>query len=157
MTNKRHIGSRGLALVKHFESCRLHAYKDPVGIWTIGWGHTGLKHNDGTVHKGRKIGEDEAHQLLSHDMRHFCQRVESLITIPLTDDQFDALVSFDFNTGSLAKSTLRQKLNAGDYEGAAMEFPKWNKAGGKVLRGLTRRRQSEQNLFLGKENYIIPA
>jgi GH24 family phage-related lysozyme (muramidase) len=79
------------------------------------------------------------------------------VKVPITDDQFGALVSFDFNTGSLHKSTLLKKLNAGDYEGAANEFPKWNKAGGQVLRGLTRRRKSEQNLFLGKEDYIIPA
>jgi len=153
----RQIKERGLALVKHFESLFLKAYQDPVGIWTIGWGHTGLKHNDGTVHKGRTISEEEAHALLAHDMMTFCERVENLITVVLTDDQFDALVSFDFNTGGLAKSTLRKKLNAGDYEGAAAEFPKWNKAGGKVLRGLTRRRKSEQNLFNGKEDYIIPA
>src|SRR5215472_16408041 len=113
----RQIKERGLALVKHFESLFLKAYQDPVGIWTIGWGHTGLKHNDGTVHKGRTISEEEAHALLAHDMMTFCERVENLITVVLTDDQFDALVSFDFNTGGLAKSTLRKKLNAGDYEG----------------------------------------
>jgi GH24 family phage-related lysozyme (muramidase) len=153
----RQIQHRGLELVKHFESLFLEAYLDPVGIWTIGWGHTGLKHNDGTVHKGRTITHEDAHELLRHDMETFAERVESLITVPLNDDQFDALVSFDFNTGGLAKSTLRKKLNAGDYDGAAAEFPKWNKAGGKVLRGLTRRRKSEQNLFNGKEDYIIPA
>jgi lysozyme len=152
----RHIKERGLDLVKHFESLFLKAYQDPVGVWTIGWGHTGLKHNDGTVHKGRAITEDDAHELLRHDMETFAERVAEFITVPLNDDQFDALVSFDFNTGGLAKSTLRKKLNAGDYEGAANEFPKWNKAGGKVLRGLTRRRKSEQNLFLGKADYIVP-
>jgi|SRR5262252_999770 len=153
----RIIGTRGLELVKHFESLRLYAYQDPVGVWTIGWGHTGLKHEDGTVHRGRKITEQEAENLLVHDMKHFCSRVEKLITVALTDDQFDALVSFDFNTGGLGKSTLRKLLNKGDYEGAAEEFPKWNKAGGKVLRGLTRRRKSEQNLFNGKEDYIVPS
>jgi len=153
----RQIKERGLNLVKHFESLYLTAYKCPGGAWTIGWGHTGLKHNDGTVHKGRTIGKEEAGELLKHDMAHFAQRIEKLVTVPLSDDQFDALVSFDFNTGGLAKSTLRKKLNAGDYEGAAAEFLKWNKAGGKVLRGLTRRRQSEQNLFNGKEDYIVPS
>ena len=153
----RLINKRGLELVKHFEGLHLYAYQDPVGIWTIGYGHTGLIHNDGTVRKGRVITEQEAENLLVHDMKYFSERVEKLITVPLTDDQFDALVSFDFNTGALHRSTLRTKLNNGDYEGAANEFPKWNKAGGKVLRGLTRRRKSEQNLFLGKEHYIEKA
>jgi len=153
----RLINKRGLELVKHFESLRLYAYLDPVGIWTIGYGHTGLIHKDGTVHKGRKITEQEAEDLLVHDMKHFSERVEKLIEVKLNDDQFDALVSFDFNTGGLGKSTLRKKLNSGDYVAAADEFLKWNKAGGKVLRGLTRRRESERNLFLGKKDYIVPA
>jgi lysozyme len=153
----RYIHQRGLELVKHFESLFLKAYKDPVGIWTIGWGHTGLRHNDGTVYKGREITEEDAHQLLRHDMESFSERVESLVKVVLTDDQFDALTSFDFNTGALHKSTLLKKLNKGDYDGAAGEFEKWNKAGGKVLRGLTRRRKSEKNLFLSKEDFIVPA
>jgi len=153
----RYINERGLDLVKHFESLYLKAYKCPGGAWTIGWGHTGLKHNDGTVYAGRTITEHQATELLRHDMETFCERVESFVTVPLNNDQFDALVSFDFNTGALHKSTLLKKLNSGDYAGAANEFPKWNKAGGKVLRGLVRRRESEQNLFLGKEKYIVPA
>jgi lysozyme len=151
----RLIGQRGLELVKHFEGLHLYAYKDPVGIWTIGYGHTGLRHNDGTVRKGRVITEQEAENLLVHDMKFFSARVEDLITVPLDQDQFDALTSFDFNTGGLAKSTLRKKLNAGDYDGAADELLKWDKAGGKVLRGLTRRRKSERNLFLGRKDYIV--
>jgi lysozyme len=148
---------RGIDLIKHFESLFLNAYQDPVGVWTIGWGHTGLKHKDGTVHKGRKITEAEATELLRHDLTGFAARVTKLVKVELNDDQFSALVSFDFNTGSLHKSTLLKKLNAGDYAGAADEFPRWNKAGGQVLRGLTRRRKSEQNLFLGKKDYIVPA
>src|SRR5215469_1896587 len=128
----RLINKRGLELVKHFEGLHLYAYQDPVGVWTIGYGHTGLIHKDGTVRKGRVISEQEAENLLVHDMKQFSERVEKLITVPLTDDQFDALVSFDFNTGGLGKSTLRKKLNAGDYQGAADELLKWNKAGGKV-------------------------
>src|SRR5215831_15903035 len=153
----KHRYQRGIDLIKHFESLFLKAYQDAVGVWTIGWGHTGLKHNDGTVHKGRVIDEAEATKLLTHDLRAFAERVQKLVKVKLTDDQFGALVSFDFNTGSLHKSTLLKKLNAGDYEGAAAEFPKWNKAGGQVLRGLTRRRKSEQNLFNGKEDNIVPS
>jgi GH24 family phage-related lysozyme (muramidase) len=153
----RTIKERGLELVKHFESLYLEAYKCPGGAWTIGWGHTGIRHNDGTVYAGRKITEGVAEELLHRDMAAFAERVESLVKVPLNNDQFDALVSFDFNTGALHKSTLLKLLNKGDYSGAAEEFPKWNKAGGKVLRGLTRRRNSEKNLFLGKDNFIIPA
>jgi lysozyme len=153
----RRISDRGLDLVKHFEGLHLKAYKDPVGIRTIGWGHTGLKHKDGTVHAGRSITRDKAEELLRYDMGVFEKRVNSLVKVPLTSDQFDALVSFDFNTGGLHKSTLLTKLNASDYNGAADEFLKWDKAGGRTLRGLTRRRKSERNLFLGKSPYIVSA
>jgi len=151
----RQIKQRGIELVKHFESLYLKAYKCPGGAWTIGWGHTGISHNDGTVFKGREITEGVAEELLKHDMESFAERVSNLVKVELNDDQFDALVSFDFNTGALHKSTLLKKLNKGDYDGAAGEFHKWNKADGKVLRGLTRRRQSEYNLFTGKEDYIV--
>jgi|SRR5215471_16130996 len=153
----RTIDKRGLDLVKHFEGLHLKAYRDPVGILTIGYGHTGIRHNDGSVHQGRVITKEEADNLLAYDMKFFGERVDKLVTVSLDQDQFDALTSFDFNTGALHKSTLLKKLNAGDYHGAADEFLKWNKAGGKVLRGLTRRRESERNLFLGKEHYIVKA
>lgn len=156
----RDIGLRGIQLVKHFESLFLEAYKDPVGIWTIGWGHTGLQHNDGTVRKGRVITEAKAEELLRYDMNQFEARVCALVKTPLTQDQFDALVSFDFNTGGLTlddgkPSTITRKLNARDYEGAANEFLRWDKAGGQVLKGLTRRRMSERNLFRGLTPFIV--
>jgi lysozyme len=150
----RQINERGLELVKHFESLFLDAYQDSVGVWTIGWGHTGLQHKDGTVYEGRMITKEEAESLLQYDMRQFEERVSTFVVVPLDDDQFSALVSFDFNTGGLAKSTLLRVLNEGNYFGAADQFLRWNKAGGKVLRGLTRRRQSERNLFLGGTPYI---
>lgn len=151
----RQISADGLALVKEFEGLYLKAYRDPVGIWTIGYGHTGLQHKDGTVFAGRVVTKDEADALLRYDMRQFEARVLSFVKVPLNDDEFAALVSFDFNTGGLGKSTLLKKLNAGDRSGAAAEFGKWNKAGGKVLRGLTRRRASERNLFLGRRPFIV--
>jgi lysozyme len=151
----RTINHRAEKLIKHFESLFLEAYQDPVGVWTIGWGHTGLTHKDGSVYRGLEITKEDAQRLFKHDMNHFESGVEKLVTVPLNDDQFGALVSFHFNTGSLGKSTLLKKLNKGDYAGAANEFPKWNKAGGKVLRGLTRRRKSEQNLFEGKTPFIV--
>ncbi len=154
----RNINQRTVDLVKHFESLFLKAYWDKTGeCWTIGWGHTGLQHKDGTVYKGREITEAKAEQLFRYDMDQFEQRVSSLVKADLNDDQFGALVSFDFNTGALHKSSLLTKLNKGDYDGAAAEFPKWNKSGGKVLRGLTRRRASEKQLFEGVADYIIPA
>jgi lysozyme len=153
-TANRQIGKRGLALIKHFEGCYLEAYRDAVGVLTIGYGHTGLSHNDGTVFKGRVVTPQDAQNLLSHDMRHFSARVEKLVRVPLNQDQFDALVSFDFNTGALHKSTLLRKLNNSDYEGAAQEFLKWDKAGGKTLAGLTRRRKCEAALFKGKTLYL---
>lgn len=152
---KRHISDDGLKLVKEFEGLYLKAYKDAVGVWTIGWGHTGLQHKDGTVSGGRMITKEKAEELLRYDMEQFERRVDSFVKVPLNDDEFAALVSFDFNTGALDRSTLLKKLNAGDRAGAADEFLKWNKAGGRVLRGLTRRRQSERNLFLGKRPFIV--
>lgn len=150
-TGERHISPTGLAMVKHFESFFPRAYQDAVGVWTIGWGHTGLTHQDGTVRPGRVITREEGERLLAHDMRQFEGDVSSLVKVPLAQHEFDALVSFAFNlgAGNLKSSTLLRKLNAGDLAGAAAEFLKWDKAGGKVLRGLTRRRNAEAAMFRG--------
>lgn len=153
--NGRQINERGIALVKHFESLRLTAYRDEVGVWTIGWGHTGLQHKDGTVYEGRTISVEKAEELLRYDMHQFESRVSTFVKVSITDDQFSALVSFDFNTGGLPKSTTLRKLNAGDDDGAADALLMWNKADGKELKGLTRRRMSERNLFLGKDPYVV--
>lgn len=139
----------GLSVIKHFEALYLRAYQCEAGVWTIGWGHTGIIHNDGTVFEGRVITEAEAEELLKHDLAKFEARVKRLVTVELKPCEFDALVSFDFNTGGLEKSTLLKKLNLGDLIGAAAEFPKWNKCQGRELRGLTRRRTIERALFLG--------
>ena len=152
----RKISADGLALIKEFEGLFLEAYQDGGGVWTIGWGHTGLVHNDGTVYRGRKITVEEAERLLAYDLRVFEARVERFITVPLNDDEFAALVSFDFNTGGLGDSTLRRLLNEGRRTEAAMQFPRWNKDNGRTIPGLTRRRQSERNLFLGKRPFIVP-
>lgn len=142
------ISDDGLMVVKHFEGLYLKAYVDPVGVWTIGYGHTGS-----AAHSGNIISEPEAENLLREDMGESEYFVERYIDFDLKQHQFDALVSFTFNVGggALAKSTLRKKLNSGDVEGAAAEFPRWNKGtvnGQKVvLPGLTRRRSSERFLF----------
>jgi lysozyme len=151
----RTVNAAGLELIKHFEGLYLSAYRCPAGVWTIGYGHTGLTHKDGTVKAGRKITKEQAEELLKHDLRKFADRVQDGCNVPLSDDQFSALVSFDFNTGGFLKSTLRTKLNAGDYKGAADQLLRWDKAGGKVLAGLVRRRKSERNLFLGVKPSIV--
>lgn len=142
------ISDGGLKIVKHFEGLFLKAYVDPVGVWTIGYGHTG-----DSAYSGNIISEPEAEELLRDDMSESEYFVERYIDVDLKQHQFDSLVSFTFNVGggALAKSTLRKKLNGGDFEGAAAEFPRWNKGtvnGEKVvLPGLTRRRSSERLLF----------
>jgi lysozyme len=152
MNDHLKISPAGLDLVKHFESFFAAAYWDKTGkCWTIGYGHTGLQHKDGTAYKGRRVTEMEARELLDYDMDQFEARVKAFVKVRLTQEQFDALVSFDFNTGSLHKSTMLRKLNAGDYAGASNEFPKWNRSGGQVLRGLTRRRKAEQAMFRGED------
>lgn len=138
---------KGLELIKHFEGFYSKAYRCPAGVWTIGWGHTGLQHKDGTVYPGRTVCKAEAEELLRYDLRQFEARVKRFVQVEVTQGMFDALVSFDFNTGALHKSTLLKKLNAGDEAGAAREFDKWTRGGGKVLKGLVRRRAAERKLF----------
>jgi lysozyme len=137
-----------VTLVKHFEGLFLKAYLCPAKVWTIGYGHTGLKHNDGTVKRGRKITSEQADVLLAADLTEkYAPDVRKLVKVPLKQHEFDALVSFHFNTGALGKSTLLKKLNQMDKGGAALEFMKWTRGGGKVLPGLVRRRKAEQYLF----------
>ena len=142
------VSTQCVDLVKHFEGLYLKAYLCPANVWTIGYGHTGLKHNDGTVKRGRVITEKQAEALLMQDLNtKYAPDVERLVKVPLDQHEFDALVSFHFNTGALGRSTLLKKLNAGDKAGAAAEFLKWTRGGGKVLPGLVRRRKAEQYLF----------
>ena len=139
------IGPQGLALIKSFEGLRLTAYLDSVGVPTIGYGHT----------KGVRMGDTctqaQADAWLAEDVRDAEACVNSAVTVPMTQAEFDALVSFTFNLGcgNLRKSTLLRLLNEGDRHGATVEFRKWDKAGGQVLAGLTRRRDAESRLFEG--------
>lgn len=137
------INEAGLNLIKDFEGCRLKAYLCPAGVWTIGYGHTqGVKPD-------MVISQLQAERFLRQDLKRFEDAVTSLVKVPITPNQFSALVSFAYNvgTGALYDSTLLRKLNKKDYKGAANEFLRWNKAGGKVLPGLTRRRIAEKDLF----------
>ena len=140
---------KGIALIKEFEGCKLTAYQDSVGVWTIGYGWT--QPVDGKpIRAGMTIKQETAERLLKTGLVSYESDVSRLVKVGLTQGQFDALVSFTYNLGarSLSTSTLLRKLNAGDYAGAANEFLRWNKAGGKVLNGLTRRREAERALFL---------
>ncbi|MFG0419755.1 lysozyme [Pseudomonas sp. zjy_8] len=139
-----HTSQRGLSLIKSFEGLRLQAYQDSVGIWTIGYGTTrGVK-------PGMSITKEQAERMLLNDVQRFEPEVQRLIKAPLSQNQWDALMSFIYNLGAanLESSTLRRLLNARDYSAAADQFPRWNKAGGKVLAGLVRRRAAERDLFL---------
>ncbi|HDU3604603.1 TPA: lysozyme [Klebsiella aerogenes] len=142
----------GIALIKGFEGCRLTAYPDPGtggAPWTIGYGWT-LPVDGKTVRPGMTIDQATADRLLKTGLVSYENDVLKIVKVKLAQGQFDALVSFAYNIGSraLSTSTLLKKLNAGDIKGAADEFLRWNKAGGKVLNGLTRRREAERALFL---------
>lgn len=139
------IGYRGLHVIKSFEGLRLEAYMPtPHDVPTIGYGHTkGVK-------LGTKITIAQATEFLRSDLAWVERAVNDKVSVPLTQNQYDALCSFVYNLGAtnFGSSTLLRKLNAGDYQGAADQLPRWNKQKRKVLRGLTRRRAAERALFL---------
>ena len=139
------ISEQGIQLIKKFEGCRLSAYKDVVGILTIGYGHTGPDVTDGL-----KISQTIADALLINDLKHVEACIVSCVSFNITQAQFDALCSFIFNVGASAfrHSHLLLKLNAGDIASAANEFLRWDRAGGRIIPDLSRRRQSERSLFL---------
>ena len=134
----------GLALTKNFEGLNLAAYVDQRGVWTIGYGHTGPN-----VHAGLQITEEEAEVFLESDITGAVAGVNRLVTSPLTQNQFDALVDFTFNLGcaSLMHSTLLRRVNAGEFAEAAREFLLWDHVRGRVFPGLLRRRQAEMEMF----------
>ena len=136
------LSQKGLQLIKDFEGLELKVYVCPAGVLTIGYGSTGSH-----VKKGMVITEGEAEKLLRTDLLRFEESVNNLVKVPLTQGQYDALVSFAFNcgAGALAESTLLRLLNEGDYKGAADQFKRWTNQG---LAGLVRRRKAEETLFL---------
>ena len=142
------ISPAGISAIKRHEGLRLHAYQDSAGVWTIGHGHTG------NVQPGQHISEAEAEQLLRDDLAQAEAAVNNGVRVPVTQEQYDAMVSLAFNIGGSAfgKSTLLQKLNEGDIHAAANEFLRWDKItvnGAKeVLPGLTSRRRAERAMFL---------
>jgi lysozyme len=144
------ISNEGLQLIKKYEGCKTTPYRCPAGLYTVGYGHligNGLQLPD-KWNRTFSLGEIDA--LLRNDLARFERGVQRYTTVHLTKSQSDSLVSFSFNLGMgiYQRSTLRQKLNRGDYDGASKEFLRYTRAGGKVLKGLTRRRQEEYNLFV---------
>jgi lysozyme len=143
-------GQAGIELIKRFEGFSSTPYLCPADVPTIGYGNTRRFDGSRVAMDDEPISEADGEALLAHELLSFERSVDKLITAELTQVMFDALVSFTYNLGSgnLQSSTLRMKLNRGNYEGAADEFPKWRKAGGRVLQGLVRRRIAERKLFL---------
>jgi len=142
------MNAAGVRLVKSFEGWRASAYRDAVGHWTIGYGHTSMA-GPPKVHQGMHITRAEGSEILARDLQYFADEIQPLINVPLSDNQFSALVSFAYNVGvgNFRKSSVLKKVNAGQFDKAASRFVLWNKAGGRVLNGLTRRRLAEAALF----------
>jgi len=145
------INTAGLDLIRRWEGLRLTAYQDSVGIWTIGYGHT-AEAGPPAPKAGMKITEKEADDILKRDLGQYERAVTKAISVAPTSNQFAAMVSLCYNIGpaNFATSTVVKLVNAGDPRGAAEVFLRWNKAGGKVLAGLTHRREDEKKLFLTK-------
>lgn len=152
-TGGRALGAAGIKLIQTFEGCEkdlpdgtFAAYPDPGtngDPWTIGWGATGPG-----IKKGVVWTKAQCDARFEEDMKSYAAAVSrALGNAATTQNQFDALVSFHYNTGAIAKATLTKKHKAGDFAGAAREFARWNRAGGQVLAGLTRRRAAEAALY----------
>lgn len=149
----RRISPEGIALIKRFEGCAslrpdglVAAYPDPAtggAPWTIGWGATGQGINAGTIWTPQ-----ECDARLERDLARYSADVARAIgDAPTSQPQFDALVSFHYNTGAIARATLTKLHRTGDYDGAMREFQRWNRAAGRVLKGLTNRRMAEAQLY----------
>ena len=145
------ISNNGLNLIKQFEGLSLKPYLDAVNIPTIGYGSTYYEDGTKVTLKDKPITEERATQLLEVIAnKTFSENINKVVKVPLSQNQFDALVSFAYNIGNknFNWSTLLKKLNLSDYEGASQEFGRWNQANGKILNGLVLRRQKEKELFL---------
>ncbi len=142
------ISDSGVDLIRSFESLELKAYDDGVGVPTIGYGTT-IYPNGKRVQYGDTCTIEQAKSFMKYDLKRFTEAVNGSVKVQVNQNQFDALVSLTYNIGISAfnGSTLLKKLNASDYKGAAAQFDVWNKAGGKVMRGLTNRRAKERKLF----------
>ena len=145
------ISEEGIELLKKFEGCKLEAYQDSVGVWTIGYGHTK------GVYKGMTISQDDAEEMLEEEMKEYEGYIEEYVEVPLSQNEFDALVCWVYNLGptNLRNSTLLMVLNQSKFDEVPEQIKRWNKAGGEVLKGLVRRREAEALLFEGKDWHNI--
>lgn len=143
------INRAGIELLKKWEGCRLKAYQDSVGVWTIGFGHTSMA-GEPKVTAGLTITQQEAEDILVRDLVKYESAVSKALTRSPNENQFSAMVSLCYNIGpgAFAKSSVARLFNAGDVTGSADAFRLWNKAGGQVLKGLVNRREDERRLFL---------
>ena len=143
---------KGLALIKSFEGFSARPYLCPAGVPTIGYGATYYPDGRRVTMQDKPVSEADATAMLRSMLASYEAGVSRYVLVPVTQGQFDALVSFAYNLGlgALNSSTLLRLLNLRDYAGAAAQFARWNRAGGKVLPGLTRRREAERKLFVGR-------
>lgn len=142
----RVTSEEGISLIKKFEGCELEAYQCSANVWTIGYGHTR------GVNEGDSCTQQEADNMLVDDLQEFEGYVNEIVNVELTQNQFDALVAWTYNLGptNLKDSTLLKRLNENDFADVPHQIRRWNKAGGKVLDGLVRRREAEALLFQGE-------
>jgi lysozyme len=153
------LNAAGLELIKAFEGLRFTAYRDAVGVWTIGYGHTDMTGKPPRVRAGLRITEGEAEEILRSDLEVYEDAVRAAVTVDLNDNQYSALVSFTYNVGpgNLLKSSVLARVNARRFDQVPARLMLWNRAGGKVLRGLTRRRAAEGELFMRAPAAAPPA
>lgn len=144
------VSVKCIQMIKHHEGVRYKPYRCPAGLWTVGVGHVIGDGSSLPSDWDRKFTTEEVDSILSTDLRRFERGVLRYCRGPLTQGQFDALVSFSFNAGlgNLQRSTLRMKHNRGEKEATAKEFMKWTKGGGRVLPGLVKRRSDEATLYM---------
>jgi lysozyme len=149
------ISQAGIDLIRRFEGCKLKPYLCPAGYWTVGYGH--VIGNGKTKPEKQLYTQEEVNELLRTDLVRFEQGVLRYCPVHLTQFEFDSLVSFSFNLGLgvLQRSTLRRKILRQDKQAAARNILKYNKAGGQVLKGLTRRREAEYRMFTKETNNAI--
>ena len=149
MLKKMKTSKNGIDLIKKYEGCQLTAYLCPAKVWTIGYGHTGLVANE-KIRQGMKITTLMAETLLVIDLQKFEYAINTEVKTELTQNQFDALVSFVLNIGigAFRQSTMLKLLNKGDTKSAAEQFNRWIYCGGKKLAGLIKRRADEKKLFV---------
>jgi len=145
------VSEKGINLIKRFEGLILKPYLCPAKIPTIGYGNTFYEDGTKVTMNDKPITAEMAEKLLKITVNNFALKVQEIIKVTLLQHQFDAIVSFAYNVGigNLKKSTLLKKINNSEFKEAIFEFGKWNKAGGKVLKGLTTRREAERQMFIG--------